>query len=196
VTRRRRRGPSDPSGGIAVAGRQLPPRPSEASPTARRAAVHGTPVTGRLRSPPYPAAAPASTTARPLPSRHERREPGRCHSDGPERRDLSRRRPRYTPEPTRSPARRSDSARQARPSGRYCTASQLLAGVRRAEHRRTARPRRRRRDLAAAQHRPGPRGRLAGRRLPRAADRRIYSVISSALTWPYATADGAQRGQE
>ena len=27
--------------------------------------------------------------------------------------------------------------------------------------------------------------RLAGRRLPRAADRRIYSVISSALTWPF-----------
>jgi hypothetical protein len=35
-----------------------------------------------------------------------------------------------------------------------------------------------------------------GRLLPRAADRRIYSVISSALTWPYATAAGAQRGQE
>ena len=26
--------------------------------------------------------------------------------------------------------------------------------------------------------------------------RRIYFVISSALTWPYATAAGAQRGQE
>jgi len=34
-------------------------------PYGAAAAAHGTPVTGRLRSPPYPAAAPASTTARP-----------------------------------------------------------------------------------------------------------------------------------
>jgi hypothetical protein len=33
-------------------------------PYGAAAAAHGTPVTGRLRSPPYPAAAPASTTAR------------------------------------------------------------------------------------------------------------------------------------
>ena len=30
--------------------------------------------------PPYPAAAPASTTTRPSPSRQARRKPGRCHS--------------------------------------------------------------------------------------------------------------------
>jgi hypothetical protein len=46
-------------------------------------------VTCRLRSPPYPAAAPVSTTARPSPSRPVRREPGRHHSDGAERRTLS-----------------------------------------------------------------------------------------------------------
>jgi len=38
------------------------------------------PVTGRLRSPPYPAAAPASTTARPSPSRRVRQSPGERHS--------------------------------------------------------------------------------------------------------------------
>lgn len=37
-------------------------------------------VTGRLRSPPYPAAAPASTTARPSASRRVRQSPGKCHS--------------------------------------------------------------------------------------------------------------------
>jgi hypothetical protein len=38
------------------------------------------PVTGRLRSPPYPAAAPAITTARPTRSRQMRRSAGGCHS--------------------------------------------------------------------------------------------------------------------
>ena len=56
-------------GGLAVAGLQLSPRPSDASPTARRLPRTASPVTGRLRSPPYPAAAPASTTAKPSPSR-------------------------------------------------------------------------------------------------------------------------------
>jgi hypothetical protein len=45
------------------------------SPYGAAAAAHGTPVIGRLRSPPYPAAAPASTTARPTYSRQARREP-------------------------------------------------------------------------------------------------------------------------
>jgi hypothetical protein len=36
------------------------------------------PLTGRLRSPPYPAAAPASTTARPSASRQVRQSPGEC----------------------------------------------------------------------------------------------------------------------
>jgi hypothetical protein len=44
------------------------------------AAAHGIPVTGRLRFPPYPAAAPDSTTAKPSASRQMRRSPGRCHS--------------------------------------------------------------------------------------------------------------------
>ena len=72
MTRRRRPGFTR---GLAVAGRQLSPRPSDASPTARRAAAHGAPVTGRRWSPPYSAAAPASTTARPTPTRDARREP-------------------------------------------------------------------------------------------------------------------------
>ena len=38
------------------------------------------PVTDRLRSPPYPTAAPASTAARPSALRQMRRSPGRCHS--------------------------------------------------------------------------------------------------------------------
>jgi hypothetical protein len=33
------------------------------------------PVTGRLRSPPYPAAAPASTTTRPTTTRQVHRKP-------------------------------------------------------------------------------------------------------------------------
>jgi hypothetical protein len=40
------------AGGLAVAGRQLSSRPSGGSPTARRAAAHGCPGTGRSRSPP------------------------------------------------------------------------------------------------------------------------------------------------
>ena len=36
------------------------------------------PVTGRVRSPPYPAAAAASTTARPSTSRGVRQQPGEC----------------------------------------------------------------------------------------------------------------------
>ncbi len=56
-----------------------------------------------------------------------------------------------------------------------------------AQHRRAARPPRGRRDHAAALRRPGPRSGQARRRIPRTADRQIYSVISSALTWPYAT---------
>jgi hypothetical protein len=45
-------------------GAAVSPRPSDASPTARRLPRTAPPVTGRLRSPPYPAAAPTSTTAR------------------------------------------------------------------------------------------------------------------------------------
>jgi hypothetical protein len=43
----------------------------------------------RLRSPPYPAAAPASITTRPSASRQMRQSPGECRSDGAERRTLS-----------------------------------------------------------------------------------------------------------
>src|SRR6266566_4847761 len=71
VTRRRR---PRLTRGLAVARRQLPPRPSDASPTARRLPRTAPPVTGRLRSPPYPAAAPASTTTRLSTSRRVRRE--------------------------------------------------------------------------------------------------------------------------
>jgi hypothetical protein len=55
VTRRRRPGFTP---GSRRCGRQLSPRPSDASPTARRLPRTAPPVTGRLRSPPYPAAAP------------------------------------------------------------------------------------------------------------------------------------------
>jgi hypothetical protein len=41
-------------------------------PYGAAAAAHGTLVTGRLRSPSYLAAAPASTTARPSPTRQMR----------------------------------------------------------------------------------------------------------------------------
>jgi hypothetical protein len=44
-------------------------------PYGAAAAAHGTPVPGRLRFPPYPAAAPASTTARPSVSHRVRRKP-------------------------------------------------------------------------------------------------------------------------
>jgi hypothetical protein len=42
------------------------------APYGAAAAAHGTPVTGRLRSPPYPAAAPARATTRPSTSRRVR----------------------------------------------------------------------------------------------------------------------------
>jgi hypothetical protein len=45
-------GPVISGKGLSVAGRQLSPRPSGGSPTARRAAAHGCPGTGRSRSPP------------------------------------------------------------------------------------------------------------------------------------------------
>ena len=61
-------------------GGSFSPRPSAASPTARRLPRTAPPVTGRLRSPPYPAAAPASTTTRPSASRQICRSPGECHS--------------------------------------------------------------------------------------------------------------------
>ena len=49
-------------------------------PYGAAAAAHGTPVTGRLRSPPYPAAAPVSSMARPSTSRRVRQSPEECHS--------------------------------------------------------------------------------------------------------------------
>ena len=51
-------------------GGSFSPRPSAASPTARRLPRTAAPVTGRLRSPPYPAAAPAAP--RPGPQRRAR----------------------------------------------------------------------------------------------------------------------------
>jgi hypothetical protein len=50
---------------LAVAGRQLSPRPSGQSPTARRAAAQGCPGTGRSRS---PAATPRCRTTRAGPA--------------------------------------------------------------------------------------------------------------------------------
>jgi hypothetical protein len=70
MTRRRRPGFTRVS---PLCGRQLSPRPSDASPTARRLPRTAPPVTGRLRSRPYPAAAPASTTTRPGRYPHARR---------------------------------------------------------------------------------------------------------------------------
>jgi hypothetical protein len=64
VTRRRRPGFTQ---GSRRRGAAASPRPSDASPTARRLPRTAPPVTGRLRSPPYPAAATASTTTRPYP---------------------------------------------------------------------------------------------------------------------------------
>ena len=52
-----RRGRPGFTRGLAVTGRQLSPRPSDASPTARRLPRTVPLVTGRSRSPPYPAAA-------------------------------------------------------------------------------------------------------------------------------------------
>jgi hypothetical protein len=77
VTRRKRPGFTR---GLAVAGRQLFAASFGRKSYGAAAAAHGTPVTGRLRSPPYPAAAPASTTAWPSALRQMRRSRGRCHS--------------------------------------------------------------------------------------------------------------------
>jgi hypothetical protein len=70
--------------GLPVAGRQLSPRPSDDSPRARQPPRTVAPVTGRMRSPPYPAAAPASTTTRPSTSRRctGRRVRGHSHRGG------------------------------------------------------------------------------------------------------------------
>ena len=76
--------------GLAVAGRQLSPRPSDASPTARRLPRTAAPVTGRLRSPAVPpGTAPASNgqavnLAPSAPGGHEA-----VIATGPERRALS-----------------------------------------------------------------------------------------------------------
>jgi hypothetical protein len=77
MTRRRRPGFTR---GTRRCGRQLSPRPSDGSPTARRLPRTAAPATRRQQSPPYPAAAPASTTARPSASRRARQSPGECHS--------------------------------------------------------------------------------------------------------------------
>ena len=57
--------------GLAVAGRQLSPRPSGGSPTARRAAPHGLP---RHRPQPVPAVTPRRRATRAGPGRHARAE--------------------------------------------------------------------------------------------------------------------------
>ncbi len=75
-----RRGGRGSPGGLAVAGRQLFAASFGRKPYGAAAAAHGTPVTGRLRSPPYPAAAPVSTMARPSTSRRVRQSPEECHS--------------------------------------------------------------------------------------------------------------------
>ena len=86
VTRRRRPGFTRGSRrcGAAAFAASFGRRPYGAA-----AAAHGTPVTGRLRSPPYPAAAPASTTARPSASRQVRRSREDVTATGAERRALS-----------------------------------------------------------------------------------------------------------
>jgi hypothetical protein len=61
--------------GLAVAGRRLSPRPSDDSPADAAAAAPGTPGDRPPAVPPYPAAAPASTTARRSVSRQMRRTP-------------------------------------------------------------------------------------------------------------------------
>jgi hypothetical protein len=73
VTRRKRLGFNP--GGLAVAGRQLSPRPSDASPADAAAAAHGTPGDRPPAVPAVSAAAPASTTARPTSPRQMCREP-------------------------------------------------------------------------------------------------------------------------
>jgi hypothetical protein len=86
VTRRRR---LRFTRGLAVAGRQLFAASFGRKPYGAAAAAHGTPVTRRLRFPPYPAAAPTA----PRPNRHPR---ARCADrrenvtvTGAERRALS-----------------------------------------------------------------------------------------------------------
>ena len=71
------------AGGRAVAGRQLSPRPSGGSPTARRLPRSAPPAPGRVRSPPYiPGAAPANAvrpsalTPGVLPPGNESQRPG------------------------------------------------------------------------------------------------------------------------
>jgi hypothetical protein len=69
-------------GGLAVAGWQLSPRPSDASPTARRAAAHGTPGD---RPPAVPAVSRCRARqhhGRAVTLAPVRRSPGECHSDG------------------------------------------------------------------------------------------------------------------
>ncbi len=97
-----------------------------------------------------------------------RRTPGRGTRTGPRTRSLT---PQLRPG-WNSTSRAGALHRQPAPGRR----------LRPAKHRRPPRPQRRWRDHAAALRRPGPRGRQASRRIPRAADRQIYSVISSALT--------------
>jgi hypothetical protein len=71
-------GPSAHAGsrqrGCRVA-RQLPPRPSDASPTAQRLPRTAPPVTGRLRSSPYPLPRPPASRPGRSPSRHMRQPP-------------------------------------------------------------------------------------------------------------------------
>jgi hypothetical protein len=71
---------------------------------ARRLPRSAAPVTGRLRSPPYPAAAPASTTARPSPSRQAAMSRERVTGPGPVRRALSG----LAPAASRAPEDRSN----------------------------------------------------------------------------------------
>ena len=76
--------------GTRRCGAAASPRPSDASPTARRLPRTAPPVTGRLRSPPYPAAAPASTTTRRSTARQGAPIAGEMsRGTGPERRALS-----------------------------------------------------------------------------------------------------------
>jgi hypothetical protein len=67
--------------GLAVAGRQLSPRPPGGSPTARRAAAHGCPGTGRSRFPPL--CPDAVHTSRSTPSRSYRVRRSPCERSQP-----------------------------------------------------------------------------------------------------------------
>jgi hypothetical protein len=78
------------AGGLAVAGRQLSPRPSGESPAARRAAAHSFPVTAAAcprRNVPMP-----RYTSRTRPSRSHQvcRSPYKVTVTGPERRAIVR----------------------------------------------------------------------------------------------------------